>query len=214
MKAKESFSVVIPAAGNSSRMNFPKPFLYFDNNRYFIEKILDTYIAAGIEQIILIIHAGIEKKIRFIFSGNYRYQKIKLVINRFPERGRFFSIQSGLKNISCRFCFIQNIDSPFITPVLLRKMMKEINHAVYVIPACTHQEGHPVLLGDEIIRHLLSLKGNDHNLRTELKCFSKNKVYWPYEEILANINTPEEYRKYFAKTMQEKNIGIPEKKWE
>jgi len=197
MKMERSVSTVILAAGNSSRMNYPKPFLPFDDKRNFIEKIIDTYIAAGINAIILIINADIEKKTRSILSTYYQSCRIKLVVNRFPERGRFYSIQQGFKQITSSFCFIQNIDNPFISKVLLKEMMKVVTITNYVVPACRNKEGHPVLLSNDIVKHLLLLKGDDYNLRNELKYFSKIKVTWPYEEILANINTREEYRKYF-----------------
>ena len=197
MKRKPAFSTVILAAGNSSRMNFPKPFLPFDDKRSFIEKIIDTYMNAGIRDIILVINEKIEKRLRLLLSMNYEDHMIMLIVNRFPERGRFYSIQQGLKNVKCRFCFIQNIDNPFITEVLLNDMMKGAADANYVVPGFQNKEGHPVLLSNKIVRNLLLLKGDDHNLRNELKCFSKITVNWPNEYILANINTREEYRKYF-----------------
>ena len=193
----QSVSVVILAAGNSSRINSPKPFLPFDDKRNFIEKIIDTYIAAGIDDIILIINTDIERKMRSILSKNYQSHNIELVINLFPQRGRFYSIQLGFQHINSSFCFLQNIDNPFITKPLLNEMMKAVIIANYVVPACRNKDGHPVLLSNDIVNQLLLLNGDDHNLRNELKCFSKVKVNWPYEYILANINTREEYRKYF-----------------
>ena len=193
-----AFSTVILAAGNSSRMNSPKLFLPFDDKRSFIEKIIDTYIAAGIRDIILIINTDIEKKMKLMLSNNYQSQEIELVVNRNTERGRFYSIRLGLQHISSRFCFLQNTDNPFITKYLLGEMMKAAAIDKYVIPACRNKDGHPVLLSNDIVNKLLLLNGDDHNLRNELKCFSKVKVNWPYEYILANINTREEYRKYFS----------------
>ena len=198
MKAGRSFSVAILAAGNSSRMNYPKLFLPFDGEKKFIQKIIDTYIAVGVNAIILIINADIEKKMRLILSKNYQSHKIKLVVNPFPERGRFYSIQQGLRNINSSFCFIQNIDNPFISKSLLNEMIKVVTNANYVVPSCRKKDGHPILISNEIVKHLLLLKGFDHNLRNELNYFSKIKVPWPQEEILANINTPEEYQKCFS----------------
>ena len=193
----QSLSVVILAAGNSSRMNSPKPFLPFDDKRNFIEKIIDEYIAAGINDIFLIINADIERRMKLMLSNSYQSQKIELVVNQYPERGRFYSIQTGLGKVKTSSCFLQNIDNPFITMPLINEIMKAATDADYVVPAFQDKEGHPVLLSNEIVKHLVRLEGQDHHLRNELKHFSKAKVNWPYENILANINTREEYMKHF-----------------
>ncbi|HEY6062011.1 MAG TPA: NTP transferase domain-containing protein [Chitinophagaceae bacterium] len=197
MKMEAAFSTVILAAGNSSRMNSPKPFLPFDDKRNFIEKIIDTYIAAGIHDIILIISGDIERRMKLMLSNSYPSQKIELVVNRYPERGRFYSIRLGLGNVKTSSCFLQNTDNPFITMPLVNEIMKADTDSAYVVPAFRDKEGHPVLVSNEIVKHLLLLEGEDHHLRNELKRFSKIKVNWPYENILANINTREEYMKYF-----------------
>jgi CTP:molybdopterin cytidylyltransferase MocA len=197
MKTEPAFSTVILAAGNSSRMNSPKSFLPFDDKRNFVEKIIDTYIAAGIRDIILIISADIERRMKLMLSNSYPSQKVELVVNRYPERGRFYSIRLGLGAVKTSSCFLQNIDNPFITMPLINEIMKASANSGYVVPAFRDKEGHPVLISNDIVKHLQLLEGEDHNLRNELKQFSKIKVNWPYENILANINTREEYMKYF-----------------
>ena len=197
MRTVPAYSTVILAAGNSSRMNSPKPFLPFDDKRCFIEKIIDVYIAAGISDIIVVINTDIERRMRLLLAEKYPSQKIGLVVNRYTERGRFYSIRLGLQYMKGNFCFLQNTDNPFITRSLLSEMMKVVTIGHYVIPACRNRDGHPVLLSNDIGNQLLLLKGDDHNLRNELRSFSKVKINWPYKYILANINTREEYRKYF-----------------
>lgn len=197
MKMHQTVSVVILAAGNSSRMNSPKPFLPFNEERNFIEKIVDTYLEAGIGEIILVINADMERRLRLILAMNYPSCNIELVVNRFPEKGRFYSIQKGLMKVSNSFCFIQNIDNPFITGELLQALVKGLTTTNYVVPACRNKDGHPVLIGREVREHILLVKGADNNFRNELKHFTKNQIEWPFDDILANINTREDYRKYF-----------------
>lgn len=197
MKINQSVSVVILAAGNSSRMNAPKPFLPFDDGRNFIEKIIDSYITAGIRDVIIVINESMERRLSLILEMNYPTFNIKVVVNRFPERGRFYSIQLGLGKVKSRFSFIQNIDNPFTTKGLLTEMKNLVTDTNYVVPVFHKKDGHPVLLGNHIVAHLLSLTGDDQNLRIELIKFSKINLIWPFEDILANINSREDYRKYF-----------------
>lgn len=197
MKKHEAVSVVILAAGNSSRMSSPKPFLPFDAERNFMEKIIDAYIAAGINDFVVVINENMERRLRLILSMNYKPYDIELVVNRYPEKGRFYSVQLGLKMVKNGSCFIQNIDNPFTTNGLLLNMMGMVTDDNCIIPAFNNKEGHPVLLSKGILEDLVLLKGDEHNLRTELNRFPKVKMDWPFEDILANINTREDYGNYF-----------------
>lgn len=197
MKMNQPVSVVILAAGNSSRMNYPKLLLPFDDNRTFIEKIIDAYIDARVNQVVLVVNGDVENKVRAVLSSRYQSHLIQLVVNPFPARGRFFSIQLGLKKIKDGLCFLQNIDNPFISGALLEEMIKSEMDSGYVVPACFNKGGHPVLLSGDIIKYLVLLEGFEHNLRYVLSSFTKVSMEWPDENILANINTRQEYRNYF-----------------
>jgi molybdenum cofactor cytidylyltransferase len=197
MKKSDSYSAVILAAGNSSRMNFSKAFLSFDPETTFIEHIIHTYIAAGINDIILVVNEKNEKDIRLLLTGTYSMHPISRVLNRNPERGRFYSVQCGLKNVKNNFSFIQNVDCPFINKELLEQMAERSEANTYVVPDFRGRRGHPVIISNEIRKHLLSLPGTDHNLRNELKRFKGTCLPWKDSGILANINTPDEYAKYF-----------------
>ena len=194
---KHSVSVIILAAGNSERMKRPKPFLPFDEKRNFLDKITDTYISAGIKDLILVISPAIEDKVRRILKEKYSGKPVEIVVNSFPEKGRFFSLQLGLEKKSSSFCFIQNIDNPFVTEELLTKMINVKRQGTYVVPVYKNQKGHPVLISAEVMNHCRSLKGYDFNIRTELKNFKEIKPDCNDKNILANINTTVQYQKYF-----------------
>jgi CTP:molybdopterin cytidylyltransferase MocA len=76
-------------------------------------------------------------------------------------------------------------------------MMENVEVNTYVVPVFQGNTGHPVIINKEIRKYLLSLPGDDHNLRNELKHFSRTCLAWNDPAILANINTPGEYEKYF-----------------
>lgn len=197
MKMDQPVSVVILAAGKSSRMNYPKLLLPFDDNKKFIEKIIDEYIDAGMKQVVLVVNGDVENKVRAVLSARYQSHFIQVVVNPFPARGRFLSIQLGLKKIKDGLCFLQNIDNPFITGALLAEMIKSKMDSGYVVPAYFNKGGHPVLLSGDIIKYLVLLEGFEYNLRNVLSSFTKVRIGWHDENILANINTRQEYRNYF-----------------
>ena len=201
---KKSVSVIILAAGNSSRMKCPKVFLSFDKGRTFLEKIIDSYIAAGIDDIILLINEDVQKKIEKMLIDNYGDKEIKLIVNHFPERGRFYSIRLGLMQSETIFYFIQNIDNPFISASLLNRMIGISDKGNYVVPVFNNKKGHPVLLDKSIKKHILSCESGNGNLRLLLNGFNKIELAWRDEGILANINTQLEYEKYFSQEMKKK----------
>ncbi len=197
MKISEDISAVILSSGFSSRMKIPKAFLLFDSNKTFIEKIMETYLQSGISKINIVVNSGIIKTIERILSKYLYDHRIQLVLNPFAERGRFNSLKLGLNNATSSFAFLQNIDNPFTSIALLKEMVTQANHADYVVPNFQDQNGHPILISRKIVDHLQSLVGDDHILKNELNLFLKAKCSWPDERILLNINTQEEYQKYF-----------------
>ncbi|MBK9191086.1 MAG: nucleotidyltransferase family protein [Crocinitomicaceae bacterium] len=54
---KSEFAVIILAGGRSSRMNYPKPWLKYNDSENFTEAIIDKYNNAGIEEKVLVINA-------------------------------------------------------------------------------------------------------------------------------------------------------------
>jgi len=197
MKNFKDTEAVILAAGFSSRMKSQKAFLIFEDDKTFLERTVEVYMNSGIENITVVVNPAIENRTKKVFSKNNYTKHVKILINRFVERGRFYSIKQSLEIVSSHFCFLQNIDNPFITPGLIRKMKEIAEDESYVVPLFEKREGHPILLSREIVRHLHSLKGNDHNLRTELKKFKKINLKRNDDSILININCYEDYQKHF-----------------
>lgn len=198
MKIGKEISAVILSSGNSYRMNFPKAFLQFDEQRCFLEKIIETYIHCGINKIILVVNPLIyQRTIEIIVRNNYS-SKVKLIINRFVERGRFYSIKLGLLHTESSFSFLQNIDNPFISVELLLSMIKTTEGSELVVPAFQSKEAHPILISRRITDIIIAQKGDDHNLKNVLSLFEKSILDWPDEKIVLNINTEEEYNQNFS----------------
>ncbi len=192
-----SVSVVILAAGNSSRMGCSKTLLKFDESKTFLEKIITTYLKLNIQKIVLVINNKIKEEVEETISKYLAEEKIILITNQSPEKGRFHSIKMGLRNINSDNCFIQNIDNPFISLNLLSNMIQMKNNCDYVVPVFQNKIGHPILINKKIQTTILSNIKTETNLRFVLLHFKKNEVQCSNKNILANINTMEEYYKNF-----------------
>ena len=198
----EKYNAVILAAGLSERMGTPKFMLNFDDTRTFLDKIIETFLDFGCDQIVVTMNSS---GIKFIEEKNISYPEIvQIVLNPNPEFERFYSIKTGLKSLSKQQnTFIQNIDNPFVNKKILRILSKSLMQNNYCVPVHEDKGGHPVLLSKNIVINLITEKSHKLNFREFLKSYSKNKVETADKRIFANINTEEEYKSYFKNPIKE-----------
>ena len=196
-KIKKEFSAIILAAGKSSRMGVPKLSLKYDHNKIFIEHIIDEYRRFGCNEIAIVVNETgynflIEKKIQF--SDN-----VKIVINKHPDWHRFYSLKIGVKSlVEAKSVFVHNVDNPFVNHNVLNKLLEKINTADYISPEFNGKGGHPILLSEKIINIVRSTQVDQLHFKEFLNQYPKMKVQVDDEKVLVNINTFDEYRKYFS----------------
>ncbi len=189
--------VVILAAGNSVRMRFPKPLLMYDHNRTFIGKLVEDYNKFGCGEIVIVINKFISRNTEILSLAN-KYPGLKVVINEYPEYERFYSIKLGLNQLErSTYCYIQNCDNPFIDMRFLGQMYYNKLNDGYVVPTTHGKGGHPILISKRIIDYIKKFPANDANLRDIMVKFNRMDLDLERGETLININTPEEYFKYF-----------------
>ena len=195
MKVEEykKVNALILAAGNSSRMNSPKPFLKFDKNTTFIEKIIAGYQKFGCDEIIIVVNTENFETVR-----KFKTDNISIVINENLELEKFHSVKLGFQKMQdCDFCFIQDVDNPFITKDILTYVYSENLPDQYIIPSYKGKGGHPILLPKRIITDLKNCQQQIANLKEFLSEYKNYKLEIPNKDILININTLEEYNYYF-----------------
>ena len=191
MKELYNIGVVILSAGESSRMNTPKSFLKYDLNRRFIDKIIDEYKNIRINKIVVVVNKRDFDKLNL-------QDNISVCINEHLEYERFYSIKLGLEKIEdCDFCYIQNIDNPFVNDVILRNLYFKRNINGSTVPVYNERGGHPVLIGQDVINRIRKTNGSILNFKELLSEFPCNRIEIDDESILRNINSPEDYKKYF-----------------
>lgn len=187
---------MILAAGYSGRMGMPKAFLPFDAARTFLEKIVSEYLTFGCAPVAVVLNEEsmrLYEKMPLQHKGN-----ITAILNPAPEKERFFSLQTGLKALKpSGKVFLHNVDNPFLTQEILQVLATGSKENNYVVPTYHHEAGHPVLLSQEIVKALIETPDYNQNLRVFLESYTQISVPVNDANILANINSPEEYKKYF-----------------
>lgn len=192
---KSNIGAILLAAGNSERMGQCKFLLSMANGLSFFENIIQTFSEYGIKNIVVVT----QEKYKSVLENLCLDMQTKpiFVANDFPEFGRFYSLQLGIKALkNVEFSFIQNADSPFIDLETLRLLDLNKNKADYICPMFKAKGGHPVLVNNKTLNLLLSSPKNS-NLRDVLNINSRWNVSVDNDLITVDIDTLEDYQKYF-----------------
>jgi len=196
-----STSVVILAAGSSGRMIIPKPFLLYDRATTFLEKIIQSYLDFPCKEIVVVVNPDFH-----VFASSTKTndiaQNTNIIVNDSPRKGRLHSLIIGLKALKHPSnCFVQNVDNPFVTSYLLQKLYDNKSDDHYITPVLKGKGGHPVLLNERIIDHLINSCEPNFTLKEILTGFKRRKIEVKNPDILLNINTADDYKKSFAKKL-------------
>lgn len=185
----KSIGVVILAGGRSSRMNYPKPWLYLRSGATFLEKIVRTYERGHVGSVVVVLNQEFG-------MGRWRSKLRKLnketrvVLNDKVDKGRLYSIGLGLEKLKgCDYVFIQNVDSPLIDHETICELISNRKKDAVVQPVFEGKSGHPVLLSASIVKHLINEKNQETTLREALAPYEKIKVEIEDEYVLLNVNT-------------------------
>ncbi|MCD4792791.1 MAG: NTP transferase domain-containing protein [Bacteroidales bacterium] len=194
MQDTTNTSVIILAAGFSSRMKQAKFALKFDEKITFLEKIVQEYDVFGCKEIIAVMNSegiALKNKLNLCFPEN-----VKFILNKYPERERFYSLQTGLKAMKdSSYVFIQNIDNPFVDQDILTLLYEHRKKADYIAPTFKAKGGHPILISNIISKKIIKEVSYNINLKEYLNKFAKFKFQINNNKILLNINNKQDYLK-------------------
>lgn len=190
----ENITVIALAGGSSSRMNFPKPWLIFENNTTFLETIINKYTCAGFKKIVILLN-----KTCFLtkYADKIEALKIKATIieNNYPEKGRLYSLHLALKELKgVNFAIIQNVDNPFVEEEIIKKLVTNRNFEGATIPSFYGKSGHPIIINKEIITEIINNFEKYETLKEVINKFNKKYIEVNSSRILTNINTPQDYK--------------------
>lgn len=191
------FGVLILAGGRSERMIFPKSYLIY-KGKTFLENIAEGYSKEGIKKICLVIkkeYCEGEWKKYFERAKSF----ISIIEKTESSNHRFQSLKLGLNNLSnTDFCFIHNIDNPFIDGETIKRLWENRNSYGYTIAVYNGKRGHPVLISKHVIQRINELENSEYNLKDILSEFPMRLAEANSREILFNINTPADYKNFIV----------------
>jgi molybdenum cofactor cytidylyltransferase len=185
---------VVLAAGESKRMGVPKLLLPYRDTT-IIEAVLAGVTASRVDATLVVLGSG-----RRPIREKVRKFPVSVTVNARFREGMLSSIQKGISSLprSFRAALIVLGDQPDISPPVIDALIRawEKGQKGIVVPAFGGRRGHPLLLDLKYRSEIAGLSPGT-GLRGLLAAHPDDllAVDMPDLAILADIDTPEDYRK-------------------
>jgi molybdenum cofactor cytidylyltransferase len=142
-------AAIILAAGDSTRMGAPKALLLDPDGRPFVARLVRSFAAAGIEEIVVVTGTLHEEIVAAISTDSPPVRPV-CVRNPDPSRGQLSSLWVGLEAVSrpdVDGVLVTPVDIPMIGASTIRQVVEvwTRTRAPIVRPAVGERHGHPVL---------------------------------------------------------------------
>lgn len=185
---------IILAAGFSTRMGTCKAALPWSNGETLLSYQVAQLLEAGITPIVV---AGTHNQPQTSFHGG------SLVINLQPQQGKTSSILTGLAIVpaTAETILISAVDQPRPTAVYAQLLhAHRRNSALITAPIYQERMGHPLIFSTQLLPELLHLSESTFGLRQVIKSHAQDiqRVGFDTPIVLADLNTPEQYRSQLA----------------
>jgi molybdenum cofactor cytidylyltransferase len=134
--------------------------------------------------------------------GETREHGGEAILNPDPSAGPVSSLQAGIRSLpdEAAALLFAPVDHPLFSPATVRALIRSFAEfrAPLVVPAFEGWRGHPVLFGRALFPELLE-EDLPEGARTVVRRYLETRLQLPVDDpgILADLDTPEEYRKYF-----------------
>ena len=186
----EKVSILILAAGNSSRLGSPKQLVTF-MGKTLIESI--TEVALSISEEVLIVLGG---NADLILSKLERFEsEISIEFNPNWQQGMGSSISIGVEKLAEKsdLIIILLSDQPFISKVLLQDMLQTYANYKNPVVACVYNNtlGVPILFNKSVYPELLKLSG-DKGAKSFLHLYENRISTVDFPEGIFDIDTIED----------------------
>jgi molybdenum cofactor cytidylyltransferase len=189
---------VILAAGDSTRMGFPKALLLTRDGKPFVAAIVATFAAAGISDIVVITGRD-HDRIAEALANEPLTVLPRIVRNPDPSRGQLSSLLTGLDAVAAPdtpAMAVTLVDVPLLLPETVRLVMAEWQRtrAPIVRPAIGERHGHPVVF-DQRVFDELRLAPPDVGAKAVVRAHAHQVLNVPVadEGCLVDVDTPRDY---------------------
>jgi len=193
MRSTALITPIILAAGDSTRMGYPKALLPLGHDT-FLTRILRSAGEAGLAKPVVILGraAGLVRPHIREWRGTVR-------VNPDPDRGQLSSLQLGLLSLdaNAEAGMIWPVDQPAVSVDLVRRLASlfERSEALIVYPKHANRRGHPAIFHRDLFQEFMDapLEEGPKNI---LLRHQQETVVLPTDEpaVIQDIDTPSDYK--------------------
>ena len=200
-------AAIILAAGDSRRMGTPKALLPDPDGRPFVARLVRSFSAAGIDEIVVVtgvMHAAIVDAI----ATDTPPARPLCVRNPDPSRGQLSSLWAGLEaaiRSDTEGVLVTPVDIPMIRTTTIRHVVDAWvrTHAPIVRPVVGARHGHPVLF-DRVTFDALREAPLTEGARVVVHANADHIVNVAVDDdgCLVDIDTPADYEAVIGKSIR------------
>jgi molybdenum cofactor cytidylyltransferase len=187
------FSAILLAAGQSTRMGQFKALLPF-GSKTVIESCVDTYLAAGIQNVVVVLHHQADA-----IKRQLREVPVDFTFNPDPKSEMSESIACGVRALpeATQAVFITPADYPAVPPTVVSALAQQWSQrqAKLLVPEYENRGGHPVLIDISFRDELLELNSKG-GLRGFLEDHRRDVLRVPVNStfIARDLDTWDDYQ--------------------
>lgn len=192
---KKNFSIVLLAAGSSSRLGRPKQALQF-NGKTLLQHTIEIAAVADVAAITVVLGANAE-----LLQTDIAATGVRTVINEDWAEGMASSITCGVKDLLTQNADVEGLvlmvcDQPYVTSSLIDELINVHVKTGKPIVTCSYADtfGPPTLFHKSLFPELMELTG-DVGARSILKKYTEQVKVIPFPEGVTDVDTEEDYEK-------------------
>lgn len=193
---------IVLAAGRSSRMGVPKATLPLDEGETFLSRIVRTFHAAGVQDVVVVLGHDAEAIAESLGARDLR---ARFALNRDYDRGQLSSLQAGLNVIDrpgVEAVLMTLVDVPLVSDATVRAVIERYRQtrAPIVRPTSGARHGHPLLIDRSLfdeIRRADNVDGAKPIVRAHAS--SAGDVSVEDEGAFIDIDTAAEYQRIISR---------------
>lgn len=195
----EDITIVVLAAGASSRMGQPKQLLDW-GGLPLVRVVAEHALAAQAAQVLVVV-GGAEVSVRSALAD----LQVEIVANPAYRSGQSSSLRAGIAALAptCAAAVIMLGDQPFVTPMIINSLTEvwRMSRAAIVAPLYHGQRGNPVLFDQCVFAELCAIHG-DQGARAIIQADPARirSVAFADSRPLEDIDTPADYARLMAQT--------------
>ncbi len=196
---------IVLAAGESTRMGSPKALLHDRDGRTFAARLVRTFAAAGIADIVVVTGSQHDAIVTAVASDKPPVHPTFLT-NPNPARGQISSLWIALDAVrrpELESMLVTPVDIPMIRPSTIRRVIErwKETRAVIVRPVVGTRHGHPVLFDRAVFDELRQAPITE-GARAVVHAHASDVVNVPVDDegCLVDVDTPGDYARLMERT--------------